>query len=48
MAELFGMSTWQVPFPSWTSIVPQILFFFVFEDAFHYFGTFILPASSYV
>ena len=38
MAEFFGMSTWQVPFPSWTSIVPQVFFFFVFEDMFHYFG----------
>ena len=38
MAEFFGMSTWQVPFPSWQSIVPQVFFFFVFEDMFHYFG----------
>ncbi|KAI0085253.1 C-4 methyl sterol oxidase [Irpex rosettiformis] len=38
MAEFFGMATWQVPFPHWTAIVPQIMFFFVFEDAYHYFA----------
>jgi len=36
MAESVGMSTWQVPFPSWKAMVPQILFFFFFEDLFHY------------
>ena len=36
MAEMFGMTTWQVPFPSWRTMAGQILFFFVFEDAYHY------------
>jgi methylsterol monooxygenase len=39
MAEFFNMATWQVPFPNWTSMAYQIFFFFVFEDAFHFFGT---------
>lgn len=49
MAENFGMSTWQVPFPSWTTMFPQIAIFFVFEDMFHYFGVWILrrPCSPY-
>lgn len=38
LAESFGMATWQVPFPSWKAIVPQILFFFFFEDLFHFLG----------
>ena len=38
LAESFGMATWQVPFPSWKTIVPQILFFFFFEDLFHFLG----------
>ncbi|KAG2148809.1 hypothetical protein DEU56DRAFT_782322 [Suillus clintonianus] len=38
MAENFGMNTWQVPFPSWTTMLPQIAIFFVFEDMFHYFA----------
>jgi len=38
MAEMFGMSTWQVPFPSWKIMAPQIAFFFAFEDMFHYFA----------
>ncbi|KIJ47897.1 hypothetical protein M422DRAFT_74794 [Sphaerobolus stellatus SS14] len=38
IAELFGLSTWQVPFPSWKEFVPQVIFFFFFEDAFHYFA----------
>ena len=38
MAEFFGMATWQVPFPAWSAIAPQVFFFFVFEDMFHYFG----------
>ena len=44
MAEMFGMSTWQVPFPTWQQIVPQVFFFFVFEDIFHFFGVSI-PSS---
>ena len=32
------MSTWQVPFPAWSQAIPQIAFFFVFEDMFHFFG----------
>ena len=43
MAETFGMATWQVPFPTWQHIVPQVFFFFVFEDIFHFFGVF--PSS---
>lgn len=31
------METWQVPFPSWKTIVPQVALFFVMEDAWHYF-----------
>ncbi|KAI0073346.1 C4-methyl sterol oxidase [Panus rudis PR-1116 ss-1] len=38
MAEYFGMMTWQVPFPSWKAIAPQVFFFFVFEDMFHFFA----------
>ncbi|KAI0919861.1 C-4 sterol methyl oxidase [Taiwanofungus camphoratus] len=38
MAEMFNMSTWQVPFPSWKLMVPQVASFFVFEDMFHYFA----------
>ncbi|KAH9927603.1 C4-methyl sterol oxidase [Fomitopsis serialis] len=38
MAEMFNMSTWQVPFPSWKIMAPQIALFFVFEDIFHYFA----------
>ncbi|PFH49532.1 hypothetical protein AMATHDRAFT_62994 [Amanita thiersii Skay4041] len=36
MAESFGMTTYQVPFPSWKTMVPQIFFFFFFEDLFHF------------
>ena len=39
MAESFGMQTYQVPFPSWQTMLPQVALFFVFEDMFHYFGT---------
>ncbi|OCH85077.1 C4-methyl sterol oxidase [Obba rivulosa] len=38
MAEAFGMSTWEVPFPSWTTLLPQVALFFVFEDVFHFFA----------
>jgi methylsterol monooxygenase len=38
MAEYFGLATHTVPFPSWTTIVPQIALFFVFEDTWHYFA----------
>lgn len=34
-AHFFGMST-SVPFPSWQTMVYQILIFFVVEDAWHY------------
>ena len=37
VAESVGMSTWQVPFPTWQTMLPQLAFFFVFEDMFHYF-----------
>ncbi|KAF9510473.1 hypothetical protein BS47DRAFT_1331664 [Hydnum rufescens UP504] len=36
LAEALGMQTWQVPFPSWQKMVPQIALFFVLEDAWHY------------
>lgn len=38
IAEALGMATWQVPFPSWKAMVPQILLFFILEDFFHYWG----------
>ncbi|KAI0052217.1 C-4 methyl sterol oxidase [Auriscalpium vulgare] len=38
LAELVGMSTWQVPLPGWKIMLPQIAFFFFFEDMFHYFA----------
>jgi len=38
VCEYFGMGTYQVPFPAWTTIAYQILIFFFFEDAFHYFA----------
>ncbi|KAH9979544.1 hypothetical protein BGW80DRAFT_1435031 [Lactifluus volemus] len=31
-------SHWQVPFPTWQFMLPQLAFFFVFEDMFHYFS----------
>jgi methylsterol monooxygenase len=31
------MSTWQVPLPTWQTMLPQLVFFFFFEDMFHYF-----------
>lgn len=37
VAESFGMSTWQVPLPTWQTMLPQLVFFFFFEDMFHYF-----------
>ncbi|KAL5501051.1 ERG25_2 [Sanghuangporus vaninii] len=36
LAESLGMSTWQVPFPDWRTILGQVVLFFIFEDAFHY------------
>ena len=33
------MSTWQVPFSPWQTMLPQLAFFFFFEDMFHYFGS---------
>jgi hypothetical protein len=38
VAEAVGLQTWQVPFPSWKTQLPQLAFFFIFEDMFHYFG----------
>jgi methylsterol monooxygenase len=40
LAEALGMATWEVPFPSLKTIAPQVIFFFFFEDAWHYFCTF--------
>jgi hypothetical protein len=45
VAESFGMNTWQVPFPSWQTMLPQLAFFFVFEDMFHYFCSCYSPVS---
>jgi methylsterol monooxygenase len=36
IAEFFGMSTWQVPFPTLREMIPQIALFFIFEDFYHY------------
>lgn len=36
LAQSLGMKTWQVPFPSWTTIAYQILIFLMMEDAWHY------------
>ncbi|KAJ7475113.1 hypothetical protein B0H11DRAFT_2034153 [Mycena galericulata] len=38
MAELFGMRTYEVPLPTLLEMAPQLAFFFVFEDIFHYFA----------
>ncbi|KAF8500503.1 hypothetical protein F5888DRAFT_1881058 [Russula emetica] len=40
VAESFGMSTWQVPFSSWQTMLMQLAFSFFFEDMFHYFCLF--------
>lgn len=36
MAEYFGMATHHVPFPSWTTIISQVILFFIIEDFWHY------------
>ncbi|KAF8308538.1 putative ERG25-C-4 methyl sterol oxidase [Clavulina sp. PMI_390] len=36
LAEALGMQTWQVPFPGWQTILPQVLLFMMFEDAWHF------------
>ena len=36
ICEYLGLTTHEVPFPSWTKMLWQIALFFVFEDAFHY------------
>ena len=38
MADALGLEMHQVPFPPWRSMLPQIAFFFVFEDFFHFWG----------
>ncbi|KAF7328104.1 Methylsterol monooxygenase [Mycena sanguinolenta] len=38
LAEMVGMRTYEVPLPGYAEWVPQIAFFFVFEDMFHYFA----------
>ncbi|KZV60124.1 C-4 methyl sterol oxidase [Peniophora sp. CONT] len=38
VAQLLHMRTWQVPFPTIWEALPQIAFFFFFEDMFHYFN----------
>ena len=39
LAESIGMSTYQVPFPDWKTMAPQVAFFFFFEDLFHFVGS---------
>jgi len=46
LAERIGMSTWQVPLPSWRLMLPQIALFFVFEDMFHYFSHQLLHTKA--
>ncbi|KAG8871913.1 C-4 sterol methyl oxidase [Tulasnella sp. 331] len=36
LAVAFGMATYQVPFPTWQTMVMQIALFFIMEDAWHY------------
>ncbi|KAI5476831.1 C-4 methylsterol oxidase [Pseudohyphozyma bogoriensis] len=36
LATSVGMKTWEVPFPSWKEILPQLALFFIMEDAWHY------------
>jgi len=36
IAEMIGLETWQLPFPPWRSMVTQIAFCFIIEDAWHY------------
>jgi methylsterol monooxygenase len=38
LAEHLGLKTYHVPFPSWRTMLPQILCFFVLEDIWHYFA----------
>ncbi|KAF8147780.1 C4-methyl sterol oxidase [Mycena galopus ATCC 62051] len=38
MAEIFGMRTYDVPLPGFADWAPQVAFFFVFEDMYHYFA----------
>lgn len=46
IAESFGMKTWQVPFPSWTTMAYQILIFLMMEDAWHYVCAYTPSPSS--
>jgi len=36
LARMVGMATWQVPLPSFRTMLPQLAFCFVYEDLFHY------------
>ncbi|KIY44736.1 hypothetical protein FISHEDRAFT_50852 [Fistulina hepatica ATCC 64428] len=47
VADSIGMATYQVPFPSWQTMAPQILLFFVFEDTFHFLGMYGSPHTYY-
>lgn len=47
MAESFGMMTYQVPLPTWQTLIPQVALFFAFEDMFHYFGMFSICLTSF-
>jgi methylsterol monooxygenase len=46
VSEAFGLQTWQVPFPGWKTQLPQLAFFFFFEDTFHYFGATVSSLTS--
>ncbi|KZS94280.1 C-4 methyl sterol oxidase [Sistotremastrum niveocremeum HHB9708] len=38
IAEVMGLTTWQLPFPPLKQIALQVAFFFFFEDTYHYFA----------
>ncbi|KAK4702200.1 methylsterol monooxygenase, partial [Phenoliferia sp. Uapishka_3] len=38
LATSVGMKTWEIPFPSFTTMAAQIALFFVMEDFWHYFA----------
>ncbi|KAF8147781.1 hypothetical protein K438DRAFT_1779877 [Mycena galopus ATCC 62051] len=46
VAETLGMRKHEVPLPGFTEWAPQVAFFFVFEDTFHYFAHRALHCDS--
>jgi methylsterol monooxygenase len=46
MATLLGMQV-RAPFPSFTTILPQIMAFFIFEDTFHYWAHRIMHIPAF-